>query len=281
MERDSRGSEPSDPSSSETPSRRRFGWLLGRPKTKKTEEPHGVHALTALSRIRVDDVAVPRADICAILDTAPLTKVVKEFRESGYSRLPVYSETLDNPLGLLHLKDLALEFGFNGTKATKSAIKKLIRPLIFVPPSMPVSVLLQKMQSERTHMALLVDEYGGVDGLVTIEDLVELVVGEIEDEHDIEEVEEWTAREDGSYVVQARAPLEEFEQVLGVDLADDTTDEEIDTLGGLVFMMVGRVPGRGEIIAHPKGYDFEIADADARRIKRVVVRPKKAKVAAE
>ena len=276
------GSEPSDPSPEEPSGRRRFGWLFGRgtpaePELSKNEQ-HSIHALRS---IRVDDVAVPRADIRALEFGLPMSKMIKEFKDSGYSRLPVYDESLDNPLGLLHLKDLALKYGFNGSKSAKPAIKALVRPLIFVPPSMPVSVLLQRMQSERTHMALVIDEYGGVDGLVTIEDLVELVVGEIADEHDVDEAKEWMAREDGSFVVQARAPLEEFEKVLGVDLADDNTDEEIDTLGGLVFMMVGRVPIRGEIITHPKGFDFEIMDGDARRIKRVIVRPSKAKVAAE
>ncbi|MEO0344062.1 MAG: hemolysin family protein [Pseudomonadota bacterium] len=282
MERDSQGGETADAAQQDEPSSRwPFGWLFGAQTLAQAQDTQEIHSIDALRRIRVDDVAVPRADICAISDDAPLSAVLTAFRESGFSRLPVFNDSLDNPMGLLHLKDLALKFGFNGTKATKPGIRKLVRPLIFVPPSMPVSTLFQRMQSERTHMALVIDEYGGVDGLVTIEDLVELVMGEIVDEHDAEETAEWAERPDGSYIVQARAALEEFEQVLGVDLAEDSDDEEIDTLGGLVFMLVGRVPSRGEIIAHPKGFDFEIADADARRIKRVIVRPSKAKVAAE
>ncbi|MEM9715416.1 MAG: hemolysin family protein [Pseudomonadota bacterium] len=283
MQNDSRGSDTSGAAQpEEPPSRWSFGRIFGRSTATEPQAEETTQNVQALSRIRVEDVAVPRADIIAISDAAPISAILRAFRDSGFSRLPVYNDALDNPMGLLHLKDLALKFGFNGTKATKPEVAKLVRPIIFVPPSMPVSVLLQRMQSERTHMALVIDEYGGVDGLLTIEDLVELVVGEITDEHDVEEMEGWTLRSDGSYLVQARAPLEDFEQVLGVDFADDTTDEDIDTLGGLVFVMLGRVPSRGEVVSHPKGFDFEIADADARKIKRVIVRPSKAKkVAAE
>lgn len=281
MDNDISGSPESDPSPDEPSSRSPFSWLFKRRAQTEPELGDTSHTIHSLKSVRVDDVATPRADICAIEVDVTLTKIIKAFKESGYSRLPVFEETLDNPLGLLHLKDLALKYGFNGAKSSKPAIRGLVRPLIFAPPSMPVSVLLQRMQTERTHMALVIDEYGGVDGLVTIEDLVELVVGEIADEHDIDEDAGWVLREDGSYQVQARADLQEFEQVLGVDLASDNVDEGIDTLGGLVFTMVGRVPGRGEILRHPKGYDFEIADVDARRIKRLIVRPSKAKLAAE
>ncbi|MEO1562324.1 MAG: hemolysin family protein [Pseudomonadota bacterium] len=281
MTSDTQGANREAPAPEEPSSRGPFAWLFGAKQEQPADADGTSHTIHSLRSVRVDDVAVPRADIVAIDMGAPLSAMIKTFKDSGYSRLPVYEDSLDNPLGLVHLKDLALKYGFNGSKATKPTIKRLIRPLIFAPPSMPVSVLLQRMQSERTHMALVIDEYGGVDGLVTIEDLVELVVGEIADEHDVDEDHSWSQREDGSFQVQARADLKEFEQVLGVDLADDTDDEEIDTLGGLVFMMVGRVPGRGEVIRHPKGFDFEIADADARRIKRVIVRRRKAKLAAE
>lgn len=220
--------------------------------------------------LRVSDVAIPRADIVAVEKSSDLKSLIATFKSSGFSRLPVYDENLDNPMGMVHLKDVALKYGFNGRKAA-STLKSVTRPVIFVPPSMPLSVLLQKMQTERTHMALVIDEYGGVDGLVTIEDLVEQIVGEIDDEHDAKEEAAWVEESPGIFSAQARASLEEFEQVLGIDLASDTDDEEIDTLGGLVFMLAGRVPARGEVISHPAGYEFEILDADPRRINRLRV----------
>jgi len=196
--------------------------------------------------------------------------LVKLFKNSGFSRLPIYKDSLDDPLGMIHLKDVALKYGFNG-KPRSFNLKPLIRPVLYVPPSMQAGTLLEKMQAERLHMALVVDEFGGVDGLVTIEDLVEELVGEIADEHDGEEVADWSAKSDGSYVVQARATLEEFEKVLGVDLAPDETDEDIDTIGGLIFMLTGRVPTRGEVISHDSGFDFEVLEADPRRIKKIRV----------
>lgn len=226
--------------------------------------------LKILSDLRVDDVAVPRADIVAIANDLQLEELLKVFKDSGYSRLPVYNDNLDNPEGLLHLKDLALKHGFNG-KVTRFNMKRMLRPLLYVPPSMKIGVLLQKMQSERIHMALVIDEYGGVDGLVTIEDLIEQVVGEIEDEHDTEEDTLWVEEKPGVYMCQARAPLDEFEKILGADLASNTDDEDIETLGGLVFMMIGRVPVRGEVIKHPDGFEFEVVDADPRRIKKLRV----------
>lgn len=226
--------------------------------------------INKLKTMRVEDVAIPRADIVSVASDLDLSALIQEFRESGYSRLPVFEETLDNPIGMVHLKDLALEYGFSGkTKSFK--VVKLVRPVLFVPPSMPLDVLLQKMQAQRTHMALVVDEYGGVDGLATIEDLVEQLVGDISDEHDTDDDAGWVESKPGVYICQSRASLEEFEKVLGVDLASDTDDEEIDTMGGLVFMMTGRVPVRGEVISHPSGYDFEIMEADPRRIKKIRV----------
>lgn len=226
--------------------------------------------LTILTDLRVDDVAVPRADIVAVSIDLKLEELLKVFKDSGYSRLPVHSDGLDTPQGLLHLKDLALKYGFNG-KVSKFSIKRMLRPLLYVPPSMKIGVLLQKMQTERIHMALVIDEYGGVDGLVTIEDLIEQVVGEIEDEHDTEEDSYWIEETPGIYLCQARAPLDEFEKVINADLASNTDDEEIDTLGGLVFMMIGRVPVRGEVIKHPDGFEFEVVDADPRRVKKLRV----------
>jgi magnesium and cobalt transporter len=225
--------------------------------------------LANLQSLRVEDVAVPKAEIVALDAQTPLADIVEGFRESGYSRLPIYDETLDKPLGLLLLKDLALQYGFNGHHALD--MEKLLRPILYVPPSMPLSVLLRKMQAGRTHMALVIDEYGGVDGLVTIEDMLEQVVGEIEDEHDTEEdttIQKLDAR---TYMVDARATLGELEDALGVVLQDDILDEEVDTLGGLVFVLSGHVPVRGEVIAHPSGLEFEVIEADPRRIRRLRV----------
>jgi hemolysin (HlyC) family protein len=223
-----------------------------------------------LNHLRVEDVSVPRADITAVPVNQKLDDLIRVFRESGYSRLPVYGDTMDNPLGLIHLKDLALKYGFNG-KPARFGLKKMLRPLLFAPPSMPIGVLLQKMQTDRIHMAMVIDEYGGVDGLVTIEDLIEQVVGEIEDEHDADEEQMWVEEKPGVYLCQARMPLDEFEAVTGAGFLAQGDDEEIDTLGGLVVMLAGRVPVRGEVIPHPKGFEFEVLDADPRRIKRLRV----------
>ena len=226
--------------------------------------------ISKLKTLRVEDVAIPRADIVSVSSELNSDVLIKEFRESGYSRLPVFEDTLDNPIGMVHLKDLALKYIFDD-KSEAFNFVELVRPVLFVPPSMPLDVLLQKMQTERTHMALVVDEYGGVDGLATIEDLVEQLVGNISDEHDTDDDATWFEVKTGVYICQSRALLEEFEKVLGVDLASDTDDEEIETMGGLVFMMTGRVPVRGEVISHPSGYDFEVIEADPRRIKRLRV----------
>lgn len=220
--------------------------------------------------MRVEDVAIPIADINAIPDDATLDEVVEAFRTSTNSRLPVYSETLDNPVGLVHLKDLALSHGFGAPKGFD--LSEVLRPIIYAPPSMPLGALLQKMQNDRIHMALVIDEYGGVDGLVTIEDLIEEIVGEIEDEHDEEEEQPWFEETPHVFVAQARTPLDEFEAVAGVDLLPDDLDEDVDTLGGLVFMLSGRVPARGECIRDANGHEFEVIEADARSVKRVRVR---------
>ncbi|TCP63022.1 magnesium and cobalt transporter [Rhodovulum bhavnagarense] len=224
-----------------------------------------------LRRMRVDDVAIPKAEIEAVPLDIGKDDLVQVFRETGMTRLPVYDGTLDTPVGLVHLKDFALRHGFNG-KAGSFDLKEMIRPLLYAPPSMPIGVLLQKMQSQRMHMALVIDEYGGVDGLVTIEDLIEQVVGEIEDEHDIDEGTLWSLEKPGIFLVQARAPLDEFEAEIGLRLADPDDEQEIDTLGGLLFMMIGRVPARGEVIRQRDGVEFEVIDADPRRIKRLRVR---------
>jgi magnesium and cobalt transporter len=231
-----------------------------------TDAPH----ILNLRRLRVDDVATPNAEIEAVPLTIGLDDLVAKFRDSGYSRLPVYKGTMDHPQGLVLFKDLALEQGFGGT--ARFSLRKLLRPIMFAAPSMPVGALLQKMQKERIHMALVIDEYGGVDGLVTIEDLIETVIGEIEDEHDEDEGLLWKEEKPGVYLVQSIAPLATFEAAIGMDLHDEDEDDDIDTLGGLVFLRTGRVPAVGELVTHESGVEFEIVDADPRKIKRLRVR---------
>ncbi len=218
--------------------------------------------------MRVEDVYVPKADIEAIPDDATLAQVVEAFRKSGMTRLPVFTDTLDTPVGFIHLKDLALNFGF-GNSERPFKLDSLIRKLLFVPPSMRIGVLLQKMQGSRIHLALVIDEYGGVEGLVSIEDLLEQIVGDIADEHDDHESALWIEERPGVYLAYARADLEEFEQMAQVDLLPDDLDEDVDTLGGLVFRLAGRVPGRGEIVTHPDGHEIEVIDADPRKVKRM------------
>lgn len=224
--------------------------------------------LSNLRRMRINDVAVPKGEITAVPVDISLADLVEVFRESGFTRLPVYEGTLDMPVGMVHLKDVALNFGFNGS-AEAFDLRALLRPLIYAPPSMTIGMLLQRMQSQRVHMALVIDEYGGSDGLVTIEDLIEQVIGEIADEHDEDEEQPWTEEGPGTYLALARAPLDEFEAETGLDLGLPDNDDEADTLGGVVFLLTGRVPARGEIIKHPSGIEIEVVDADPRRIKRL------------
>ena len=231
-----------------------------------------------LTRLRVEDVMIPKVEIVAVPTDISKAKLVEVFRESGLTRLPVFKDTLDTPKGMVHLKDFALRHGFDGS-GERFALSKMIRPLLYAPPSMPIGVLLQKMQTDRMHMALVIDEYGGVDGLVTIEDLIEQVIGEIEDEHDVGEGAHFTEEAPGCFLAKARTPIDEFEQEIGQKLLFGEDQEEIDTLGGLVFMLAGRVPARGEVVKHPDGLDFEVVDADPRRVKRLRVRTNMAKAA--
>jgi len=228
--------------------------------------PH--HGLSNLRRMQIADVAIPKGEISAVPADTSLPDLVAIFRESGFTRLPVFDGTLDMPLGMVHLKDVALRHGFD-VESEGFDLQSLVRPLIYAPPSMPIGILLQKMQTERIHMALVIDEYGGTDGLVTIEDLIEQVIGEIEDEHDVEEDQPWTQESPGVYVALARAPLDEFEQEIGIDLSIPHSDDVADTLGGVVFLLTGRVPARGEIVKHPAGVEIEVVDADPRSIKRL------------
>ena len=276
-----------DDAASQEPKSSFFGRIIGAlspsdtgdtpDQNQPSTQADSTHGVFNLRRMAVEDVMIPKADIVSVPATITKDELVQVFRESGLTRLPVYEDTLDTPIGLAHLKDFALEYGFNGGTKGRFALRKMMRPLMFVPPSMPIGVLLTKMQAERKHMALVIDEYGGVDGLATIEDLIEQVVGEIEDEHDAEDAALWTLEKTGSYLAFAKAPLDEFEAELGLSLTDvdDVDPEEIDTLGGLVFMLTGRVPVRGEVVKHPTGTEFEVIDADPRRIKRLRVRPPK------
>ncbi|SMO55369.1 CBS domain-containing protein [Paracoccus laeviglucosivorans] len=223
-----------------------------------------------LRRMRVDDVAIPKAEIVAAPINATLPEIVEMFREHGFSRIPVFRGTLDSPLGLIHLKDLALKHGF-GSDAPQFMLRPMLRPLLYVPPSMPIGVLLQQMQQKRIHMAMVIDEYGGVDGLVTIEDLIEQVIGEIEDEHDEIEDGLMILEKPGQWLMQSRVPLEAVERETGLRLTAEDEDE-IDTLGGLIFMLTGRVPVQGEIVPHESGAEFEVIEADPRRVKRVRLR---------
>ncbi len=236
-------------------------------------------------KLTVEDVMVPRADIIAVEEETSVGEVMRVFREAEHSRLPVYRESLDDPRGMIHIRDLMswittaaeAEDGDKldlGTVDLGRAIGTIdiTRELLYVPPSMPVLDLLRSMQVTRRHLALVVDEYGGSDGLVSIEDLIEEVVGEIEDEHDV--AEEPLFREDArsGLVADARAPIEDIERHLGIELIPAEQEEDIDTLGGLVFSLSGRIPARGEIVRHGSGIEFEVLDADRRRIKKLRIR---------
>lgn len=231
---------------------------------------------------RVEDVMVPRADIVSVEQDEPLEELIKVFCDAGHSRLPVYRETLDDPLGMYHIKDLLplILDEMADKKAQANALAKRRRPVLFVPPSMPALDLFLKMQTTRTHMALVIDEYGGTDGLVTIEDLVEEIVGEIEDEHDSEEGPLIEKLGEGSYLVDARAPIEDLERLVGIKLILDQEDEDLETVGGLIVTTIDRVPERGELITHPAGLEFEVLDADPRKVKklRVQIKPSLAEV---
>ena len=226
--------------------------------------------------LKVEDVMVPRANIIAVEATTTLPELLKSFREAQHSRLPIYRETLDDPSGMIHIKDViaALEVTETGEfRWPETAIVKLQRDVLFVPGAMTALDLLLRMQASHIHLALVIDEYGGTDGLVSIEDLVEEIVGEIDDEHDVDEEPKIISRGDGIYDADARIALEDFKERTGIDLLAGNTDEDVDTLGGLVFAELGRVPVRGEIVVHSSGIEFEVLEADPRRVRRVLVRP--------
>jgi CBS domain containing-hemolysin-like protein len=241
---------------------------------------------------RLDDVMVPRADIVAVQQDITLGELVKVFEGAGHSRLVVYNDTLDEPVGMVHIRDLiafmahcaAVDGQPNG-KRTKPvpagldlkainlslslASTNIIRKILFVPPSMPAIDLLAKMQATRIHLALVIDEYGGTDGLVSIEDIVEQIVGDIEDEHDRAESPDVVPQSDGSFLADARAGLEDVTATVGPDFDVGEVADEVDTLGGYLVVQVGRVPVRGELMPGPRGFEIEVLDADPRRVKKV------------
>ncbi len=269
-----------------------------------------------LRELRVDDVMIPRADIDAVDIDTSLSRVMELFQKSGHSRMPVYEDTLDDPRGMVHIKDLMTYIAERGAGCRPAPDKEngqdanghrseelngsprnghnrpdldlsgvdltvslkeaeLLRNLLFVPPSMPATDLMAKMQADRIQMALVIDEYGGTDGLVSLEDLVEEVVGDIEDEHDEDEESMLAAAGDGVWIADPRLPLEDLDGVLGTRLTDGEISEDVDTLGGLLYVTIGRVPVRGELLVVPDevpGFEFEVMDADPRRIKRLKIR---------
>jgi CBS domain containing-hemolysin-like protein len=242
--------------------------------------------------IRIKDVMIPRADIIAVPAEISIGELLGVFRTAGHSRLPVYGETLDDPKGMVHIRDFVDHIASRAETGKSSrrrkqvaqvpevlsvelgvqlASAKILRPVLYAPPSMPAIDLLVRMQATRTHMALVIDEYGGTDGLVSIEDLVEVIVGDIEDEHDHQEGSMIQQSADGTWLADARLELDEAEQALGVGLRDVEASEDIETIGGFIVSRAGRVPVRGELILGPEGLEFEVTDADPRRVKRVKI----------
>lgn len=259
--------------------------------TLSMQERNMLLRILRFGALTVEDVMVPRADIVAVDDTISIEELLRVFRKAEHSRLPVYRETLDDPRGMIHIRDLMSWIteeanGDDGIDLGKVNLKRgvgsigIARDLIYVPPSMSVLDLLLRMQTSQLHLALVVDEYGGTDGLVSIEDLVEEVVGEIADEHDVEEGPMIRVEPRLGLIADARTPVEDLEEHLGIELVTDEQEEDIDTLGGVVFTLTGRVPARGELVHHPSGIEFEVLDADPRRIKKLRIHlPKKSDTA--
>lgn len=234
----------------------------------------------AFQALRVEDVMQPRTDVVGVERSSTFAEVVARFVDAEHSRMPVYRDTLDDPVGVVHVKDV-FKLLARTTRKPKPGDRiltgrsNLVREVLYVPPSMAATRLLTTMRAKRSHMALVMDEFGGVDGLVTLEDLLETLVGDIEDEHDDESDQAYmpVAEDDDGWIVDGRAPLEELEQAIGegVDLAPEDLDEEIDTVAGLINALAGRVPKRRERIAHPDGYVLEVLAASPRRVTRVRV----------
>lgn len=229
-----------------------------------------------LSERRVGEIAVQRTDIVAVAEDSDFASLVRAFAEGEHSRLPAYRGSLDEVVGMLLVKDVyaVLAGAFlAGTEPTPPATAAMIRPVLFVPPSMPVVDLLGDMRRKRTHMAVVVDEYGGTDGLVTIEDIIEEIVGEIEDEHDEAEERMLLPEAGGTFLVDARIALDDLETELGTEFLHPDIGDEVDTLGGLAFLMAGHVPAAGDVLVHPNGWRLEIVASDGRRIERLRLVP--------
>ena len=259
------------------------------------EERAMLHNILRLREVRVEDVMVPRADVDAVEISTSLGDLMTLFESSGHSRMPVYAETLDDPRGMIHIRDVlahvtklsrtgkrrrtkkaagaelpeSVPFDLSCVDLTKAIGELgLIRPVLFVPPSMLASELMARMKAARIQMGLVIDEYGGTDGLVSLEDIVEMVVGDIEDEHDDEEPM-ITQTGEGIFVVDARAEIDEVAETIGGGFSAGEHAEDVDTIGGMIFNTIGRVPVRGEVIQAIPGYEFHVLDADPRRVKRV------------
>ncbi|MBN9045019.1 MAG: HlyC/CorC family transporter [Rhizobiales bacterium] len=264
------------------------------------EEKAMLHNILRLREIRVEDVMIPRADVEAVDISTPLWEVLETFEKSGHSRMPVYAETLDDPRGMIHIRDVlnvitrqarhktrrrasartaaasaetAPKFDMSRVDLSKTIGElSLMRKVLFVPPSMLASGLMARMQATHIQMALVIDEYGGTDGLVSLEDIVEMVVGDIEDEHDDEEIM-ISEEADGVFVVDARADLDELAKRIGPSFQVGEHGEDVDTVGGLIFSVLGRIPVRGEVVQAIPGYEFHVLEVDPRRVKKVRIVP--------
>ena len=290
-------SSDDDPPSRDTPSRPRsgglfglFGALLGGVRrdndikesiedilqeeddqaSLSPKERAMLRNLLKFGGLKVSDLMIPRADIVGIEASSDLKAVLGVFAEAQHSRLPIYRESLDEPLGMIHLKDI-IPSVVAGADAPFDLLG-MKRDMQFVTPSMPAIDLLLKMQATRSHLALVIDEYGGTDGLISIEDLVEQIVGEIDDEHDTDEEPYLELRADGGFDADGRVAIEDVAKAAGVHLTIDGEEPEMDTIGGFIAAIAGRVPQTGEIVRHSSGLEFEVADADPRRVKRIRVR---------
>lgn len=239
-----------------------------------------IERVIAFDEKKVVDVMAPRADISAVDIDTPLQELIQLFSEAGHSRMPIYRGDLDDPVGMVHIKDVIglIADAAKPLPALGPILKALRRDVLYVPPSMRVTDLLLRMQASRIHMALVIDEYGGTDGLVTIEDLVEEIVGEINDEHDDEDDLVIAPLAGGGWDVDARVELADFEEETGLHLDND--DDEIDTVGGFAVSLAGRVPQRGEVLSAPNGFDFEVTEGDARKVRKLRIRPTAASPAA-
>ena len=279
----------SDPDPSEPSSSGRLRSIFGLRRVPKEEiadqpvtngggpdpaaNPHEMRLrLAEFQELRVEDVMIARAEIKAVEVGMEFPELLKYFAEVTHSRLPVFRESLDDPIGFVHIKDVVSELSKDAPHA-KRPLERLHREVLYVPPSMQLTDLLVKMQTTRIHLALVVDEYGGTDGLVTLEDLVEEIVGDIEDEHDDEEAM-FVRRSPRIWEADARTEIDDFNEETGIDLALADDDTDVDTLGGVAFALAGKIPVRGEVLKHPTGVEIEIIEADARRIRRLRLRTK-------